>query len=233
MKQARPIAVWLLLLIGMALAASGGEIIDRIVAVVNGQPILESEWDEAVRCEAFLDGRPLEQVTPESQRAALERLIDQELLHQQMIAYRFPPSADDDVQKRMAEIRSQIPGATDERAWKTALQKYGITEAELGDRVRAELEIVRFLDVRLRPAIRVDQRSVQAYYRDSFLPELRKAGAKEVPLADVAPKIREVLVQQRMDEMLNQWIKALREQSDIRFGERIGESVRAEGSEAK
>ncbi len=233
MQQTRSIAVWLSLLIGMALAASAGEIIDRIVAVVNGQPILESEWDEAVRCEAFLDGRPLEQVTPEAQRAALERLIDQELLHQQATAYRFPPLADDDVQKRMVEIRSQLSGAGDDRAWKTALQKYGISEAEFADRVRAELEIVRFLDVRLRPAIRVDQRSVQAYYRDTFLPQLRKAGAKEVPLAVVAPKIREVLVQQRMGEMLNQWIKALREQSDIRFGERIGQSVGAEGSEAK
>ncbi len=37
-----------------------------------------------------------------------------------------------------------------------------------------------------------------------------------MPLAEVSPKIEEVLAQQRMDELLNDWIRSLRQQSRIR-----------------
>ncbi len=36
-----------------------------------------------------------------------------------------------------------------------------------------------------------------------------------VPLDEVAPKIRELLVQQHMDEMLDAWLHNLRQQSHI------------------
>jgi hypothetical protein len=37
------------------------EVIDRIVATVNGHIILQSDWDEALCYEALLNGRPLSQ----------------------------------------------------------------------------------------------------------------------------------------------------------------------------
>ena len=40
-------------------AARAGEVIDRIVATVNGRIILQSDWDEALCYEALLNGRSL------------------------------------------------------------------------------------------------------------------------------------------------------------------------------
>ena len=45
---------------------------------------------------------------------------------------------------------------------------------------------------------------------------MRKSGEKEAPLAEVLPRIREVLIEQKLDESLTQWLKSLREQSSIR-----------------
>ena len=61
-----------------------GEVIDRIVATVNGHIILQSDWDEALCYEALLSGRTLGQFSEEDRRAVLDRLIDQELLGEQM-----------------------------------------------------------------------------------------------------------------------------------------------------
>lgn len=73
-----------LLLVASGFPASAGDIIDRIVATVNRSIILQSDWEDAVRYEAFIGGRPLDHVTNEDRKAALDRLIDQELLREQV-----------------------------------------------------------------------------------------------------------------------------------------------------
>ena len=46
---------------------------------------------------------------------------------------------------------------------------------------------------------------------------MKQAGAKAVPMKDVEPKIREILTQQRMDDLLDSWLKTLRTQAEIRW----------------
>ena len=75
---------------------------------------------------------------------------------------------------------------------------------------------MRAVDARLRPSVQVDSRSVEKYYREKLLPELRQAGAKEVALAEVAPKIREILAQQKINNLLITWLQSLRSESTIR-----------------
>jgi hypothetical protein len=194
--------------------AFGGEIIDRIVATVNGQPILQSDWDVAMQYEAFLDQRPL-QLTPETARASLERLVDQELLRQQVRTFQLKPVSESELRSRMQEIRQQIAGAATDAGWQAALNRYGITEKELEERVSNQLEIMSFIDARLRPTVHVDRRSIEAYYRDKLLPQLKEKGAKEVPLVEVSPQIEEILSQQAMDSLLTELLRDLRQQSEI------------------
>ena len=61
--------------------ARAGQVIDRIVATVNGRIILQSDWDEALSYESLLSGRALSFFTDEDRRAVLDRLIDQELFN--------------------------------------------------------------------------------------------------------------------------------------------------------
>ncbi|HKN34154.1 MAG TPA: SurA N-terminal domain-containing protein [Terriglobales bacterium] len=196
--------------------AHAGNIIDRIVATVNGHILLQSDWDEAVSYEALVNARALGPIAVEDRKAALDRLIDQELIRQQVHPTDFQQPSVADIDRRVDEIRKQHPEAVDEITWKAALQLYGLSESELRDKVESELEQMRMVDAHLRPSVQVDTPSVQAYYRDKLLPELRASGAKEVPLVDVAPKIKELLAQQRMNDLLITWLRSLRAESSIR-----------------
>ncbi|MGZ4834439.1 MAG: hypothetical protein ACXVZZ_02305, partial [Terriglobales bacterium] len=109
----------------MCAGIMAGEIIDRVVATVNGQPILQSDWEVAMRCEALLNQRPL-QFTAESARATLDRLVDQELLRQQIRSFQLPPVGEDGLRSQLQEIRHQIPGAAGDAGWQAALTRYGL-----------------------------------------------------------------------------------------------------------
>lgn len=210
----RALQIALLCLAGAGLLAA--QVVDRLVATVNSQPILQSDWDVAMRCEAFLDQKPL-QFTPEAARGALERLIDQELLRQQIRTFQLKPVGEDELHRRMQEIRKQIPGASDDAGWQSRLARYGLTQSELDERITDELEILRFIDVRLRPTVHVNRRSIEDYYREKLLPQLHEKGAKEVPLVEVSTQIEQILEQQLMDTLLADLLRDLRQQSDIRI----------------
>lgn len=207
----------LVLLVGSALRlATAGEVVDRIVATVNGHPILQSDWDEAVAYETFADGRSPGAVTFDQRKAALDRLIDQELVREQIEHGDFQHASSEDVERRVQDIRKIHAEVADADGWRTALQRYGLTESELREKVAVELEEMRAIDAHLRPGVQIDSRSVETYYHEKLLPELRQSGGVEVPLEQVAPKIRELLAQQRINDLLANWIRTLRSESDIR-----------------
>jgi hypothetical protein len=71
------------------------------------------------------------------------------------------------------------------------------------------------VDARLRPAVTIDSKSIESYYNQELLPQLRKSGGEQVPLAEVTPKIKELLTQKKMDELLTAWLQNLRAGSEI------------------
>lgn len=208
---------WIAMLLATcALSTHAGEIIERIVATVNGHIILQSDWEDAVCYEAFSAARALHQVTSEERKAALDRLIDQELLREQMRASDFPHATDQEVGKRIQEIRQQYPEAEAGAGWQALLTRYGLSEAELRRRVALEMDLMRLVDARLRPTVQIDANSIESYYNQELLPQIRQSGGREVPLAEVTPRIKELLTQKKMNQLLTAWLQSLRAGSAIR-----------------
>ena len=58
-----------ILFIAAAWTALAGDVLDRIVATVNNHIILQSEWQDAIRYEAFLSGRSLDQISAPDRKA--------------------------------------------------------------------------------------------------------------------------------------------------------------------
>jgi peptidyl-prolyl cis-trans isomerase SurA len=214
MNQKVPIFVCAVLL-AIALPARSADVVDRIVATVNRQIILQSEWQDAIRYEAFVGGRALDQLQPADRKAALDHLIDQELLREQMRSSGFPHASSQEVEKRIQEIRKQY-GAESEAGWQATLERYGLTESELKKRVGLQVDLMGLVDARLRPNVIIDSKSIESYYNQELLPQLRQHGAEQVPLAEVTPKIKELLIQQKMNQMLIAWLQDLRSGSEIR-----------------
>ena len=208
-------SVTLLILISLAGIARADDVIERIVATVNGHAILQSDWEEAICYEAFMDGRSLAKLTVDDRHATLDRLIDQELLRQQVQSGNPRQSGLQAVEQRIQEIRKLYPAAATEQGWSTTLQTYGLNEQELKRRIAQQLELTRLIEARLLPSIQIDSRSIEIYYRETLIPQIRKSGGKQVSLAEVSPKIKEVLTQQKMNDMLVAWLRNLRAESRI------------------
>jgi hypothetical protein len=213
MRRLRQIAISVLLL--LPLTAFAGEVIDGVIATVNRKPILQSEWDDVVRYEAFMQQKPLRAVTEGDRVSALERLIDRRLLESQMTdAARFAPSRDE-VRVSVAKLREQIPGAKDDQAWQKMLTSYGFKERDIEASLRSETQMMNFIEVRLRPSVHVQPEEVEAYYRAQVLPDMEKVGVKVVTLQEIEPRIRELLVQQHIDQLLDAWLHNLRQQTPV------------------
>src|ERR1700742_3276144 len=110
MNRPRSILAGLIVLLTSAVLAVAGDVIDRIVATVNGHIILQSDWDDALRYEAFVAGHPLESMTLADRKATLDRLIDQELLREQIRPADVQRAAQNtEVSQRVQEVRKQYP----------------------------------------------------------------------------------------------------------------------------
>jgi hypothetical protein len=211
-------AVALTLLLSVLLLAPGhatAEVIDRIIATVNGRVILQSDWDESLCYEALLTNRTLAQFTDDDRRAILDRLIDQELLREQMKSADFVHATDAEVAARVADARKQYQQAASTEAWRAILAQYHLTEKDLFTHVRQQIDLMRLVDARLRPAVEIDSKSIEAYYRDQFVPKLKRSGASEVPLAEVSARIRELLTQEKVSELLVSWLQILRSEGQV------------------
>jgi parvulin-like peptidyl-prolyl isomerase len=204
-----------LLLTAAGASAFAGEVIDGVVATVNRQPILHSEWEEAASFEAFMQQRPLSQVTEADRLLALQRLIDRQLLRAQMGDPHYMQPSQERLQQDIAKLRAQVPNASDDEAWRKLLASYGLTEDLVKEHLRMEFQVMNFVEVRLRPNVHVQDEDVETYYQHQLLPDLQKTGGKVVPLDEVGPRIRELLTQQRMDELLDAWLHNLRQQAEI------------------
>ena len=154
--------------------ARAGQVIDRIVATVNGHIILQSDWDEALCYEALLNGRAMSQFTDDDRRAVLDRLIDQELLGEQMKSAYFQHASEAEAAARVADARKQYPEAATDEGWRSMLSKLGLSEKDLDAHVRQQIDLMRLVDARLRPAVQIDSKSVEAYYREKFVPQLKQ-----------------------------------------------------------
>ena len=221
MKRILHFAMCMLLLPAALAPANAGEVIDGVVVTVNHTPIFRSDWDEAVCYELFMQRKPLAQVTAADRATALQRLVDRQLLKAQMLDTHSLQPSDTELQNDLAKLRSQVPEGKGDESWQKLLVSYGLSDQLLKAHLRTEVQVMNFVEVRLRPNVHVQPEEIEAYYNRQLLPDLEKTGSKMVSFADVEPRIRELLTQQHMDELLDAWLHNLRQQAEIRTAVRI------------
>ena len=191
------------------------EVLDRIVASVNGHVILQSDWDEELEYQSLMSGHEVQTMTAADRTAVLGRLVDRELLSEQVSTTEFGQTTADEIDKQLQQLKSDYVSNA-QISWSAAVASHSFTESEIRDRIALELNQLKLIDMRLRPLVQIDNSAVEDYYRRKFLPELQRSGAQPIPLAEAAPKIREVLIQQKINEALPSWLQTLRSQAKIR-----------------
>jgi peptidyl-prolyl cis-trans isomerase SurA len=120
------------------------------------------------------------------------------------------------------ELRTERPvcrsfHCTTEEGWQALLKAEGITEQEAEDRWRQRLEILKFIQARFGPGIRISRQDVEKYYQTNVVPAFEKLKEKPPTLDSVVPRIREILLQQEVNLLLRDWLKSLREQDSVQI----------------
>ena len=193
-----------------------GEVLDGILATVNGHVILQSDLDEELRYESLVSGHQPQGTNDDDRKKVLDRLVDRELLTEQVSTTEFTPTTADEIDKELDQVKSDYT-QNSKTSWTAVLASRGFTETEIRDRITLELNQLKMIDARLRPSVQIDQTAIADYYNQQFLPELRRSGAQPIGLQDAAPKIRELLTQQKINEALASWLQTLRSQAQIRI----------------
>jgi hypothetical protein len=167
-------------------APPGVTTIERIVAVVDGRPLLLS------------DVRAVERVRGLAEEAALEALVDERLMYRE--ASRLPQAEvlAEEEQRAMAELLERRPELGD-----------SLSAADLRRLVGRQLAILKYVEFRFRPQLRVSDQEVRA----AFEADPSAGDSWEAAKQDV----RERLERRALDERVESWVRELRGRADVRY----------------
>jgi hypothetical protein len=169
------------------------ELLERIVAVVDGRPLLLSE----VRAQQEIRGIDF--------AAALEAAIDERLMYAE--ASRLPQAevTPEEEERSLATLRETQP--------RRAVAVY---EPDLRRMLHRQIAILKYVNFRFRPQVRITDADVRKAWEEE------QAGRPSGPaLEDEEEAIRARLEREALDERIEAWVKDLRGRADVRYVEDV------------
>jgi hypothetical protein len=166
-----------------------GDVVERVLAVVDGRPLLLSEV------------RVLARVRNLDPAAALEAMIDEGLMYRE--AARVPQAAvtEDEEDRAYQSLLGSDPALL-----------AAMPEASLRRLALRHATIVKYVAFRFRPQIRVDDGDVLRAFETEY------AGKPDAPpLESVAAQLGEELTSRALDQRIESWVKELRAGASIRY----------------
>lgn len=195
-------------------------VLDRVVAVVNGDLILDSDVDEERRFEEIQPYRTTDE--NQSRELTVRRLIDRTLILQQAEMEPETAVSDKELDAQLLTLRKDVPACKQyhcntSEGWQKYVTDHGFSVEEFRERWRQRMELLRFIEVRFSNGIRISDDEIKAYYEKTMLPEYAKRHATPPKLETISPRIEEVLLQQQVGNLLRDWLTSLRAQGRVRI----------------
>jgi hypothetical protein len=165
--------------------AFAGTVVERTVAFVNKKPVLLSDV-ELTKALLKLD-----------EKEAVERAIDEALMFEDASRLVTEPLPEATVAPAVASLKAKAgPGFTD-----VALRRKALVQ----------LAIANYIELRLRPQVRVEDDAVRQVFNERVARE-----PQSPPFILVADAIRESLESRALDQKIEEWVASLRRRGEIR-----------------
>jgi hypothetical protein len=201
--------VFLPLLQPLATAAQP-KLADRILAVVDEDPVLASDVERAIGL-GLAERQPGEDDRA-LRRRVLDELIEQRLRFHEVDRYGFTEVPVSEIEARFAEIRGRFASPA---AFRARLAELGMDEDGVRNLVARQLMVLTYVEERLGVRVFVGLDEIRSYHESTLVPEMRRQGKAAPPLEEVRESIRAVLKEQRLNEELERWTEELRRQADV------------------
>jgi parvulin-like peptidyl-prolyl isomerase len=183
---------------------------DRVMAVVDEDPILQSDLDRVIALGLKQLNAGEDPVA--FRRRVLNDQIEERLRFHEIDRFGFEQVPVDEIDAQYAVIHGRFK---DEATFQKTLKEQGLTVKDLRQIVARQLGVLTYVDEQLGPRVFVSLDDINAYYRNVLAPEMQKRGQALPPLEDVRDQIRTVLREQRLNEAIAKWTDELRRKADI------------------
>lgn len=184
--------------------SSRAQIIDRVLAVVAGQPITLSD----VRAAITFGLIPAAAAGENDERAALNSLIDRQLQLIEVNRYLPPEPTAAELDTRLMRIRARFDS---EAAFEAALVENGLTADLLRARIRDNLRIESYLAQRFGVGAEPTEEEVGRFAKSA---EIMRGSAGK-PYAEIREEARRRLIEARRNSLIEDWIAGLRRRVDV------------------
>ena len=178
-------------------AQQTGRVVDRIVAHIEDDIILQSQVRELGAFQQLVEGQS------ESDGQLLSELIEQWVVESEATASRFPDPAQSEVDRELARLASRFANLN---AYSANLSELGLSATQVRQLLQRQIYVERYLDYKFRPSVQIESADIEAYYRKELLPELAKKNQPAPTRAEVEDQIREVLTQRGISDLTAKWL---------------------------
>ena len=195
---------WPLVAMGivLAIAIARAEVIDRILAVVDGALITQSDAAAAIRL--GLVAGPADPLA-----AVVDRLIERRLLLREVDRYAPPDPQEADVDRAVIEIRDRTGTPAQ---FEAILLQTGFSLDQLRRHVRDDLRIEAYLQQRFG-TVQPSEEEIQLYYREHAAQFTQGGGVR--PLGEARDVVKAALVAERRAETIRGWLADLRRRANV------------------
>ena len=194
------------------------KVLDRVIAVVNNRVILESDLEMEMRIGRLLPIGDGHESSPEQSldRLTTRALIEQQVLQEDPHGLEVVPK---ELEDGLAELRQNLPACkhadcTSVAGWRGYLATLELTPEGVAAYWANRMAMLRFIERRFRAGIRISPQEIQKYYRETLVPRYARAD-EAPPLERIAPRIEEILLQQQVNTLMNDWLKSLQDQGQV------------------
>lgn len=165
------------------------EVVERVLAAVDRRPIFLSEVQAAEAVRGF------------SRQIAIDTLIDESLMFREASRLPVAAAAAGQEEEHLRELLTSHPDLVGR-----------VAEADLRRLVRRQAVILKYVELRFLPQVRISEDVVREAY------DTEQAGhADALPFAAAAESIRARLVRRDLDARIEGWVKELRAGAEIRY----------------
>ena len=210
-------------------AAGGGEVVDRMVAVVNDAELIT--YSDLLWQLALQPNVPIDAPRREDLKRALELLIDQRLVVQEADKLPHVHATEEEIQKAEADLIKRFPSQAE---FQRRMERVGLTAAQLREIIHERLDMEKYLDFRFRSFTVVTPQEVEAYYKDVYVPRHRRTrpGVVVPEMKTVYNEMQSEIIERKIESDTDAFLEEARAAAQINIlDESLGDGVqRPEGT---
>jgi hypothetical protein len=193
--------VFFVFVVFFVVAPQAQQLLDRIVARVNGYAITLTDVKAAVAL-------GIVRAAGADDNATIESLVDRQLMLAEVARFVPPEPPAAAIEKEVAAIKARVG----ERL-SAVMESSGLDEGRIREIARENLRIEEYLDQRFGTSVQLTEDEVERYYR--IHPEVFTRNGTLMPFVEAEPTARQRAAAERRSVTVAQWLRDLRSRAEI------------------